>query len=210
MHSKEIEQYKQKLKLTQRQKEILIGKILGDGHLETTNGGKTYKLRVEHSYKQKEYVLWFYGEFKEWILTKPQKKKQIVNGKVYYKYWVNTLATGSLRFYGHQFYLGKTKIVPKQIQRWLTPLSLAVWFMDDGSIKSKNHKARILNTQGYSKREVVTLITALKNKFEINCKLRKQKEGYQIMILAESADKFARIIKRNVLKTFDYKLIGLE
>jgi len=43
MYSKEIENQKKRLKLTKRQKEILVGKILGDGHLETQDNGKTYR-----------------------------------------------------------------------------------------------------------------------------------------------------------------------
>lgn len=45
------------LKLTQKQREIIMGLILEDGHLETRTNGKTYRL-VEHSIKQKDYVLW--------------------------------------------------------------------------------------------------------------------------------------------------------
>ena len=210
MNTKEIEKYKKKLKLTKRQREIIIGKLLGDGHLETSNNGRTYRLKIEHSIKQKEYVDWFYKEFKDWILTKPKKKSQIVNGKLYYKYWVNTLASDSLRFYGQQFYKNKKKVIPKLINRWLTHLSLAVWFMDDGSIKSKSHKARIINTQGFEKREVLRLINALSDKFNIQCKLRKQKEGCQIMILAESADEFARIIKNYLFAPMKYKIKGLD
>jgi hypothetical protein len=33
------------------------------------------------------------------------------------------------------------------IRRWLTPKSLAYWYMDDGSFKSKSSKGTILNTQ---------------------------------------------------------------
>lgn len=210
MNTKEIENHKKKLKLTKRQREIIVGKLLGDGHLETSNNGRTYRLKIEHSIKQKEYVDWFYNEFKNWILTKPKKKEQIVNGKLYLKYWVNTLASGSLRFYGQQFYRDKKKVVPKLIHRWLTPLCIAVWFMDDGSIKSKNHKARIINTQGFEKKEVLRLINTLSDKFNIQCKLRKQKEGYQIMILAESADEFARIIKNHLCPSMKYKIRGLD
>ena len=184
--------------------------MLGDGHLETQNNGKTYRLKVEHSIKQKEYVDWFYQEFKEWILTKPKKKRKIRNGKLSYNYWVNTLSSGSFRFYAHQFYEGKKKIIPKLIHRWLTPLSLAVWFMDDGSIKSKHHRARIINTQGFEKREVLRLIKVLDEKFDLKCKLRKQKEGYQIMILAESADRFAGIVKDHLCSSMKYKIKGLD
>ena len=209
MRTKAIENHKKKLKLTQRQRQIVIGKLLGDGHLESQNNGRTYRLKVEHSLKQKEYVDWFYEEFKEWILSRPKKKEQIVNGKLYYKYWVNTLSCGSFRFYAQQFYRGEKKVVPKLIHRWLTPLSLAVWFMDDGSVKSKNHRARIINTQGFGKKEVLRLMKVLNDKFGLQCKLRKQKEGYQIMILAESADEFAKIIKSHLHSSMKYKIKGL-
>lgn len=209
MYSRLIKDYKKKLKLNKRQREIIIGKLLGDGHLETKDQERTFRLKIEHSIKQKDYVDWLYREFKDWTRTAPQRKIQSIKGRKYYKYWFNTLSSGSFRFYAQQFYRDRNKIVPKLIYRWLTPLSLAVWFMDDGSIKSKYHKARIINTQGFSKRDVQRLIDALENKFDIRCKLRKQKEGYQIMILAESADKFARIIKKHIHTSMSYKIKGL-
>ena len=210
MRSQQIENYKKTLKLTDRQRQIIIGTALGDGHLETPNKGRTYRLRIEHSLKQKAFVDWLYQELKPWVLSAPQIKKQIVNGKIFHKYWFNTVAHGSLRFYGQQFYQAKKKVVPKLIHRWLTPLSMAVWYMDDGSIKSKNHRARIINTQGFTKREVAILIRALKDKFAIQSQLRKQKEGYQIMILAESAIKFAKLIKPYLHSSMKYKITGLD
>lgn len=209
MYSNSIENYKKKLKLTKRQREIIIGKLLGDGHLETANNGRTYKLKIEHSINQKDYVDWLYQEFKEWVRALPQIKKQKIGNKIYQKYWFNTLAHGSLRFYGQQFYQDKRKVVPRLIHHWLTPLSLAVWFMDDGSVKSKYHRARIINTQGFTKQEVQRLIDSLGKQFGLKCKLRKQKEGYQIMILAESTDKFAKIIGKFVHPSMSYKIKGL-
>lgn len=209
MYLSSIENYKKNLKLTKRQRQIIIGKLLGDGHLETENNGRTYRLKIEHSFVQKDYVDWCYYELKDWVRTKPQTKKQKVNGKTYQKYWFNTLSHGAFRFYAHQFYQDKKKIVPKLIHRWLTPLSLAVWFMDDGSIKSMNHRARIINTQGFKKKEVQKLSKVLEEIFTLKCKLRKQKEGYQIMILAESADRFARIIKDFIHPSMNYKIKGL-
>jgi len=53
------------LKLTSELREILVGKLLGDGHLETQNKGKTWRLKIEHSIKQKEYVMHQYKIFSE-------------------------------------------------------------------------------------------------------------------------------------------------
>ena len=210
INTNSLKELKQNLKMNKRQREIIIGTLLGDGHSETQNRGRTYRLKIEQSIKHKEYVDWLYQEFKDWVQTPPQIKKQIIGGKVIQKYWFNTLSHGSFRFYGQQFYQNKKKIVPKLINHWLTSLALAVWFMDDGSIKSKYHRARILNTQCFSRKEIERLINVLKDKFSIQCKLRKQEEGYQIMILAESAKQFAKIIKPFVHPTMFYKLKGLD
>ena len=51
MNTKEIREYKNTLKLTDIQKSILIGTLLGDGHLETQDEGKTYRLKIEHQSK---------------------------------------------------------------------------------------------------------------------------------------------------------------
>lgn len=200
----------QKIKISLKQKQILMGKLLGDGHLETQTKGKTYRFKFEHSLKQKEYVDWLYNELKNLAVNQPKIKTISYKNKIYKKYWFNTISSPSFKFYANQFYQNKKKVVPKLIHRWLTPLSLAIWFMDDGSIKSKYHKARILNTQGFEEKEISRLINALKNKFGIQCKLRKQKEGYQIMILAESAVDFAKLIKKYLIPSMEYKIKELD
>ena len=193
-------------KISQRQKEIIIGKLLGDGHAETQTEGRTYRLKFEQSYKQKEYVDWLYQELKSIASGTPSIKKQSVNGINYMKYWFNTITSSSFRFYAQQFYCNRKKKIPQLIHKWLTPLTLAVWFMDDGSIKSKNHKAKIINTQSFSKEDTERLIKAMADKYGVKSKLRKQKEGYQIYLLSETIDKFEEIIKPNILPSMKYKL----
>ena len=103
MHSHAIESFKEKIKLSTRQREIIIGKILGDGCLVSQSQKRTYRLQIEHSLKQKKYVIWLYQELKTLIRTPPKMKRQYVRGKVYYKYWFNTLSIEELQFYGQQF-----------------------------------------------------------------------------------------------------------
>lgn len=210
MHSNIIEARKKELRLTNRQKEILIGKLLGDGHLETQDGGQTYRLKIEHSLKQKEYVDWLYQEFRSWVLTPPQFRRRFVVWRTvageYNKYWFNTLSSGSFRFYAHQFYQDKKKIAPRLITKMLTPLALAVWFMDDGSIKSKAHKTVFFNTHGFDVRSIKLLQKALLDKFGIKTIIRKEKYGRQIYLLSETIDKFAAIIIPYIHPSMCYKI----
>ena len=189
---------------------MIVGTLLGDAHMESRYKGNTFSLMVEHSMKQKEYVDWKYHEIEDLVRTPPRVKKQMVNGKVYYKYCFRTLALGILRVYHQQFYCTNKKVVPRLIRKWLTPLSLAVWFMDEALIKSRFHRARIINTQGFEKKDIERLIATLKDKYNIAAQLRKQKEGYQIYLLSETIDRFVAIIKPYVISSMSYKLKGLS
>jgi len=195
MRTKQIELYKEKLKLSDYQKEVLIGLLLGDGHLETQNNGKTYRL---------------YQIFKDWVLTAPQEKEQAVNDVLYKKYWFSTVSHGAFRFYAQQFYQNKHKILPKLIHKWLSPLAITVWFMDDGSLKSNRHRALIFNTQSFSKTEVLRLSKIMEDKFGIAMALRKQsrktEELYQLITIKDGAEKLAELIKPYILPSMKYKL----
>lgn len=65
-------------KLTSKQKEILLGTLLGDGVLELN--GRYPRLRIDHSEKQKAYVEWkykmFYGLTTDGIKHSPSKLDQ--------------------------------------------------------------------------------------------------------------------------------------
>ena len=192
--------------LSRKQREIIVGKLLGDGHLETRTNGKTFRLKIEHSYKQMVYVDWQYEHLRSIAASPPQKKEQAVLGKVYAKYWFNTVSTGSLRFYGQQWYQDRKKHIPEQIGRWLTPCAIAVWFMDDGSVKSQDHRAKIINTQSFTKSDIERLMSVLDRKYGIRTKLRPQKEGYQIYLLSETIDRFRKVVAPYVIPSMMYKL----
>lgn len=210
MRSKELEARKKSLKLSAKQRSILIGTMLGDGHLETQNHGRTYRLKIEHSVNQRFYVDWLYTQFREWVNTSPKIKKKVLSGVAVTNVHFQTLSVGQFRFYAQQFYENKRKVVPKQIVKWLDPLALAVWFMDDGSLKSKHHKALVLNTQGFSKIDINRLIEALKTRYGIEAAVRRQKDGLQILLSSENADTFSQIIRPNLLTQFEYKLGKLK
>ena len=195
-----------KLKITSRQKQIIIGKILGDGCLETANG-ITYRLKIEHGIKQKDYVFWIYKELENLAASEPKfKLHKSSTRKDYEKYWFNTSYTTSLKFYGQQFYPQGRKVVPKLIHRWLTPLVFAVWFMDDGSVKSKECKGRIINTQSFDTISLKRLQLAIEANFKIRTTLRKQKDGTQIYIPASEYDKLQRVIGKYIIPSLSYKL----
>ena len=206
MRSNEIEEKKKKLSLNAEQREVLIGLLLGDAHLETQNQGRTYRLKIEQSERHRPYLIQLYEVFREWILTPPRRRLAKSSGRVSCNYCVQTVSHGALRFYAQQFYTGRRKVVPKLIHRWLTPRALAYWFMDDGSLKSSQSKGVIFNTQVFEMADVERLINAITRNFGLKAKKRKQREGYQIYVSGESFERFCQLVEPFLLPEMVYKL----
>jgi hypothetical protein len=192
--------------LTDEQKEVLIGLMLGDGCLETQNKGHTYRLKIEQSLAHQAYVQHLYHLFHEWVLSEPKVKQKVSGNHTSQNIAFQTVSHEAFRFFAHQFYKDGKKQVPKLIHRWLTPKAIAYWFMDDGSIKSKESKAVIFNTQCFTRNEVERLINVLQNIYDLQAKERKQKEGYQIYISGKSYEVFAEMITSYLIEEMKYKL----
>ena len=208
MRSNIIENYKKTLRLSDEQRDIIVGSLLGDGCLETQNNGKTYRLKIENMLAQKDYVDWKYNFLKEWVLTPPQIKKHVFYGKERENYRFATVSHGSLRFYAQQFYQDGKKVMPKLIGKLLTPLALAVWFMDDGSIKSNHHKALVIHAQSFEKIDLEKAIKVLESKYSIKANLRKRDDGsgYVLYLLSETVDEFIDTVKGYTIPSMKYKL----
>jgi len=206
MRNKIIEEYKIHLSLIKRQKKILIGLLLGDGHLEKLYNLALARLKVEHSYKQKEYVDWLYKELKSWVRTEPKIRRMRTWGKLRKNYRFSTYGHKILGKLRERFYKGRKKIIPDDLEKDINSLTLAVWYMDDGSIKSKRHKGVFLNTQGFRKNDVRKLQRILRDKFEITSTTRKDKNGEQIYLGGKSGEKFIVLIDAHIIFSMKYKI----
>lgn len=205
MNSRAIEDYKSTLRLRQIQRETLVGLLLGDACLETADGGRTYRLKIEQAARHEAYVFHLYAVFREWVLSPPRKRKTSEDGSRFN--WVfQTVSHPALRFYAHSFYSERKKRVPKLIHRWLTPRGLAYWFMDHGSMKPAQSKGVILNTQGFSRPELERLSQVLQSKFDLQTSVRRQPDGYQIYVSGKSFEDFVRLVEPYVLPEMTYKV----
>lgn len=208
MRSKIIEEYKKTLILTSRQREILIGLMLGDGHLEQSSSTPRARLKVEQRENAKEYVEWLYDNFQEWVHKEIRTRVKYLKttAKSYRYYEFTTYAHEEYLSYRQLFYPDGKKIVPDTIEQLLTPLGLAIWFMDDGSIKSHECKGRIINTHSFTSEEVSMLCAVLEKKFSLQAWPRQQRDGIQIYISAKSADTFENLLSPYILPTMYYKM----
>ncbi len=194
------------LELSDYQKEVLAGLLLGDGCLERSKNSPGARLKVGQSLKQKEFVVWLYDIFRNFVQTPPRIKYSKRNGKSHEEVVFNTLTHSCFKAFYEMFYQNGNKVIPESINQILTATAVAVWFMSDGSVKSKESRGRILNTQSFTKSDIERLRIILKSKFGLQTSIRMQKDGLQIYISGKSAELLDALLRDKLLPYFYYKL----
>lgn len=194
------------MQLTQRQNAIIIGTLLGDGCLE--RNGKHVRLRLEHGISQKFYLLWKYKELKKVITGNVMSLHYYhkVNKCFYDSFRAYTFSNQIFDMYWNTFYFNKKKIIPSRIHSILNhPLSLAVWFMDDG-YKRNDCNALRLSTDSFTKNEQVILQSVLKDNFGIETSLHKKGKYWNIYIPKKESKKFVGLVKPYIIPELVYKI----
>jgi hypothetical protein len=205
MNTLELRRQKALLAMTERQRQILVGMLLGDAHLERQRGARTARLKIEHSLRQSAYVDWKYGEWRDWVRTPPRARARRNRlGTVSTNIGFTTLSHVELEEFRLRFYRDHRKVVPIDLE--LTPLSMAVWFMDDGSRKSSQCRGLYLNTQSFTSAEVQLLQSVIQRDVGVETTVRKQRDGLQIYVPAPSASAMNAYIVNEVLPSMRYKL----
>lgn len=152
-----------------------------------------------------EYLKWFHQQqLKEGYcrISKPVKENRISkNNKIRYFYRVKTFTFASFNwiheaFYPSQGLTNSIKIIPLELlEIYLTPLALAIWIKDDGTI---NNNSIRLCTHSFSKEDVLKLGVFLKLKYNINTSLHRQsplKEQYMLYIKQDSFELLKKIVQ---------------
>ena len=193
--------------ITKRQKEIIIGTLLGDGYLQAT-GKKNARLKLEHSEKQKDYIFWKYEELKNLMQDKPKKLERYNPKweKAYTYYRCQSHSMPLLGKFKRLFYdKAGRKRIPEKISMLLkSPLSLAVWYMDDGHYYLRDDVAYIYLPR-YSEEEIRRLTEALGKNFNLKPRVIKKK-GYPVLYFPkEETQKLMAIIKPWVPEFMKYK-----
>lgn len=193
------------MNITQRQKDITVGTLLGDGYLNSN--GKTAHLELKQSVEKKEYIFWFYEELKDLCTTTPRQRR---DNKQWY---VNTHCLSELVPIHISFYSNRIKIVPRNIKSILTnPLSIAVWYMDDGTLdwRVKDHYAYRLTTNSFTIEDNNKLVDLLKNNFGVDATvqttLMRGKRYPRIHIGVNGRNQFFNTVKPYMQSCFKHKL----
>src|ERR1035437_7519296 len=185
--------------LTQLQKAVVIGSMFGDGYIRKLKGRKNAFLEINHFFKQKEYVDWKYSVLENLTKSKPKMRLGKAN-RIAYRFYTRQLS--ELTEIMNKFYVGNKKIIP-EIK--LDPITLAVWYMDDGSRCRQSDV--YLNTQQFDVDDQNKLLRLLKS-VGLDATLNKDKEYYRIRFLKSSISRLYKLIGGYIVPSMKYK-IGL-
>ena len=116
-------------------------------------------------------------------------------------------------FFRNLFYGSGSKSVPATIKKLpVSSLSLAVWFMDDGTLdyRVKSHYSFSFSTDSFSQSDVRLLQEVLYEKFKIKTSIQtpscRGKKYIKLYVGKDGRDIFLSTIQPYILSCFDYKL----
>jgi hypothetical protein len=199
------------------QKSLLIGSVLGDGHIEKRSHLKNALFREEHSTDQVEWLKWKYNNLKPFTTSnmwnRDRGKKMWMpdgrsNKKLYNIQKVYSMSTGVhpyLTELHKLFYKNKTKILPKEfLISNFNMVSLAVLIGDDGNFCENSLR---FCTDNFSKEEVYFLADLFSNFYNSRITVRQQDNKYRIVFTYIKQDlKFFDGIKNILPKCMHHKV----
>nr|QXI88202.1 hypothetical protein [Ulva intestinalis] len=186
--------------------EITTGLLLGDGNLQKPKTCKYYRFRFAQNELRQDYVNHLFNKYCYGLkqINNNEKKPLInqlkprlyrystkVNNLLKNSYSFETRISSSFNKHAEIFYSDKSskKKLCEDITclyNLITPISLAYWYMDDGSWPNKKAKSLILCTHAYKKEQVEYLSEILNNKFGLKTNLGINKKQPILRISAKS------------------------
>jgi hypothetical protein len=191
---------------------VLIGNILGDGYVEY-RGGST-RITLHLGLPNREYIGWLHSFYVErgYSSSNPLNfKKQIgKHNKIYFSTKIRTFSFKSFNWLHDLFYkpegLIYKKCIPYNIEEFLNPLTLAIWFMDDGS---RHNSGVLLHTNSYVIEDIKILQQALLERYSLKTSLHSKNGKWIIFFGKNNASSFSKIIYSYMHPSMLYKLKNL-
>ena len=181
---------------------ILVGIIISDGWLQINKSGNT-RLFCKQSLDKIEYFFYVYKKFSHYCSNYPQIQVTKLNNKYFKGIYFATRTLPCFTYYYNIFYHKNVKIVPLDLYNLLTYKALAHWICCDGT---KTYRGLTLQTQSFSVKQVVFIVSILIYKFNLKCSIHMQRNQPTIYIGTKSMQKIQPFILPYMCKSMRYKL----
>lgn len=199
-YTKRNQDFKKEYKLTNLQKEVLLGSLLGDMGMELKY--KNARFSINHGGKQEQYFDYKCNIFNNFIKSINKKYRfDIRTNKYYNSYKTHSITNCCFNDIYNMFYINNKKIVTEDILNQLTPLSLAVWYMDDGD------KTGVLATNSFSLEECILIKNYFKTKWNIDTTIQTTKNKQYLIYFTKNGKKiFYSLTHKYFIPSMLYKI----
>lgn len=189
-------------------KEVLIGILLGDAHINRRSPTFNSRLIYGQTTKYKEYFDLVYNIFKPLCANghKPYFNQAVDkrNNEIYYSFHFATMQLPCFNLYREIFYNLNKKLIPINIYELLTPRALAFWAMDDGS---RHGDGLHISAYAFSEKDIDKLMYTLQDKFGLKCSIHYNRDNKpRIYIFKESMNNLSYLVSEYFIKEMLYKL----
>lgn len=190
---------RKELILNNIQNQIILGSILGDACISKVSDN-CYRFSEDHCKKQEDYLIWKNKFLKFNKITMTRGEVSMNKDNLIFKKFYNLFYP-----FGRKGKIQITEIILNQ----LTPLALAIWYIDDGYYLYSTRSIGI-STCNFTKKQNELIINWFAEKFNIIFKLSQDKKGYYcIRANVEDTKKFLKLISpitNKMPNCIDYKL----
>jgi len=208
------------LSMTDRQKEICYGSMMGDAKRQTSKFNTS--MGFGHGDGQKDYLYWKFCELESISSKTSFKATEYVDKRsnfkgVSWRFYTN--ANSDIEEIIEEFYKNGTKEITQNILDHMSSLSIAVEFMDDGTTAFSYSKRDwgihhtpmpSFCTECFSYESCLLMQTWFKDKWNISVRLRerqlKESVGYRIVVNNESVEDFFSLITPHIIPSMRYKI----
>ena len=203
-------------RLNENGRNLLIATALGDGCIN-----KQGQLRINHSWKQREYCIWKRNLLKKnGIKVGVLQRSECSNG--YLKYTIQYSFCTAIHIFNKVlrrvlYNKDHRKIYPRKLLNRLSNQGLAIWFMDDGSLLRRKCNGKYcgfyLRISTYcSSEQADNIIQYFKEEWNIHpTKIHESKiktyDAYTINFGAKEGKKLINIIKPYMCPSMMYKIL---
>lgn len=166
--------------LTQKQEDLIIGSMLGDGHI--TNEKYIPIFIVSHANDEKDYLYWKYDVLKDMCNSSPaivEAKLKPFGDRTYMSqvaYRFNSRSLDALIPY--------RDMTVKELVDKLNDFSLSIWFLDDGN-RDRSHWD--ICVAPYNEDEIEFILKTLRETFGLDC---KQKADIRYITLTSNSSRY--------------------
>ena len=180
---------------------LIVGSLLSNSYLEKREYGVRI-IFIKYS-SNVEYLMWFHSFLakKGYCSNKKPKLSKLIGkgNKVLFIYSFKSYSFSSFIWLFNIFYKDDIKIIPRNLEKYFTPLALATLFLSSIGLgnKAKLGKKSKLATTLVSVEDLKYLSLILKNKYNIDTIIRFDNKGCgSLYIKNYSVSTFSKIVKQ--------------